>query len=111
MADEEKKEEKKTNGAAPPLKVTLRKTIQANGEDVNELTFREPTAGDIERSGNPVILDVFGGDTPKILFDEKKMSAMISNLAMIPPSSVKQLHPKDWNSIAWSLVGFFTPDM
>lgn len=105
MADE------KTNGAAPPLKVTLRKPIQANGEDVSELTFREPTAADIERSGNPVILDVFGGDTPKITFDEKKMSAMISNLAAIPPSSVRMLHPKDWNSIAWSLTNFFMPDL
>jgi hypothetical protein len=112
MAEEEQAEAKaeavKVNGE---IKVTLRKAIQANGEDVTELTFREPTAGDIERSGNPVIMDMVGLDRPQIVFDEKKMSAMMSNLAAVPPSAIRTLHPKDWNTIAWSLVNFFTPDM
>jgi len=103
---------KKANGAADgPLKVTLRKTIQANGEEVNELTFREPTGGDIEKAGNPVIVDVFSGDTVKLTFDEKKMTQMMSRLANVPPSTIRMLHPKDWNSIAWQMVHFFTPDL
>ena len=104
-------EEAKTNGQAPPMKIGLRKPIQANGEELKELTFREPTAGDIERCGNPVIMDVFGGETPKITFDEKKMSAMMCQLAAIPPSSIRSMHPKDWNTAAWTLVNFFMPDM
>lgn len=113
MADEpEEAAPSKANGAASgELKVTLRKPIQANGEEVSELTFREPTGGDIERAGNPVIVDVFSGDTVKITFDEKKMVQMMSRLAEIPPSSVRMMHPKDWNSIAWQLVHFFTPDL
>lgn len=115
MADEvegDSQPQPKTNGAAgAPLKVALRKPIQANGEEVSELTFREPTGGDIERAGNPVIVDVFSGDTVKITFDEKKMVQMMSRLAEIPPSSVRMMHPKDWNSIAWQLVHFFTPDL
>ena len=91
--------------------MTLRKPIQANGEEVLELNFREPTGGDIERAGNPVVLDIFSGENPKITFDEKKMTAMMSSLAAVPPSSIRQLHPKDWNSIAWQLVHFFTPDL
>lgn len=110
MADEEEKP--KVNGAAGgPLVMALRKPIQANGEEVNELKFREPTGGDIEQAGNPVIIDMFSADTVKLTFDEKKMTAMMSRLAAVPPSSVRQLHPKDWNSIAWQLVHFFTPDL
>jgi hypothetical protein len=114
VADEEVNtdEQPKTDGLGTgPLKVTLRKPIQANGEELSELVFREPNGGDIERAGNPVIVDVFSGDTIKLTFDEKKMTQMISRLAQIPPSSVRLLHPKDWNSIAWQLVHFFTPDL
>jgi hypothetical protein len=39
------------------------------------------------------------------------MSAMMSRLASVPPSSIRMLNPKDWNSIAWQLVPFFTPDL
>ena len=99
----------KKNGAA--VTMTLRKPIQANGKEVLELSLREPTGGDIERAGNPVVLDIFSGENPKITFDEKKMTAMMSSLAAVPPSSIRQLHCKDWNSIAWQLVHFFTPDL
>jgi tail assembly chaperone E/41/14-like protein len=99
------------NGKAGEIRSALRKPIQANGEEVSELVFREPNGGDIERAGNPVIVDVFSGDTIKLTFDEKKMTAMMSRLAAVPPSSIRQLHPKDWNSIAWQLVHFFTPDL
>jgi hypothetical protein len=106
-------EQPKTDGKLDtgPLKVGLRKPIMANGAEVSELTFREPTGGDIERAGNPVIVDVFSGDTVKITFDEKKMTQMMSRLAEVPPSSIRLLHPKDWNTIAWQLVHFFTPDL
>ena len=94
-----------------PLVYPLRKPIQANGEELSEIKLREPTGGDIARAGNPVILDMFSGEQVKITFDEKKMENMIGLLAAVPPSSVKQLHPRDWNSLAWHLVPFFTPDL
>ena len=116
MADgeETKKEEKietKTSGGASPLVITLRKPVTANGEEVNELTFREPTAGDIEMVGNPVVLDFFQGDTPKATFDTKSMTQMMSRLATVPPSTIRQMHPRDWNTAAWSLASFFMPEM
>jgi hypothetical protein len=97
--------------AADPLVVKLRKPIQANGETVSELKFREPTAGDIERCGNPVNIDFQSSDTPKMSFDAKSMTAMMSTLAAVPPSSIRQMHPRDWNSAAWNLASFFLPDM
>jgi len=103
----------KANGAAGPIIVKLRKPVHGgDGVEVNELKFREPTAADIERCGNPVNLDFMSGsETPKMSFDVKAMSAMMSTLAAVPPSSIKQLHTRDWNTAAWSLATFFLPDM
>ena len=86
----------------------LSRPIQAHGEEVRVLRWREPTGGDIELAGNPVYLD-FSGAQPTITFNEKKMAAMISLLTAIPPSSVRQMTAKDWNAVAWRLFRFFTP--
>lgn len=107
MVDEEKP---KVNGAASPIVVKLRKPVIANGDEVSELAFREPTGGDIERVGNPVNIDIISADTPKITFEAKAMTQMMALLAAVPPSTVRQMHPKDWNSAAWALANFFTPE-
>lgn len=109
MADEEKAKEKpKVDGS---ITVTLRKSIIANGDETKELTFREPTAADIERTGNPVNVDMLSGDVPKLTFDAKAMTQMMSLLAAVPPSSIRQMNTRDWNSAAWQLAAFFMPDL
>lgn len=92
------------------ITITLRKSVVANGDETNELKFREPTAGDIERCGNPVQLDM-ASDPPKISFDAKAMTQMMALLAVVPPSTIRQMHTRDWNSAAWQLAGFFLPDL
>ncbi len=94
-----------------PKIIKLRKPVIANGEEVTEITLREPTALDIERCGNPVNLDIFSGDVPKLTFDAKAMTAMLALLATAPPSTVRMMHPKDWNTAAWSIANFFTPEL
>jgi Phage tail assembly chaperone proteins, E, or 41 or 14 len=98
--------------AAPPgsIIVPLRKTVIANGDETRELVFREPTAGDIEYCGNPVDIDL-AADPPKISFNAKSMTAMMSRLALVPPSTIRQMHPRDWETIAWKLAPFFLPDL
>lgn len=110
MVDETEKP--KTNGATSQIIQTLRKSIIANGDEVKELTFREPTAADIERVGNPVVVDMLStGDVPKVTFDAKSMTQMMALLATVPPSTIRQMHPRDWNSAAWQLATFFIPDL
>jgi|SRR6516164_6339227 hypothetical protein len=108
MADET---EKKVNGATSPLVVALRKGVIANGDEVTSLSFREPTGADIEICGNPVNIDLLSSDTPKITFDSKAMTQMLARLAMVPPSTIRAMHPKDWNTAAWSVAGFFMPEL
>lgn len=93
-----------------PITIKLRKSVIANGEDVKEIKFREPTAGDIEQVGNPVLIDMMSGDVPKVTFDAKAMTQMMSRLAAVPPSTIRQMHPRDWNTAAWSLTSFFMPE-
>ena len=110
MVDETEKP--KVNVKTSSIVQGLRKSVIANGDEVNELTFREPTAADIERAGgNPVNIDMLSSDTPKISFDVKAMTQMMALLATVPPSTIRQMHPRDWNSAAWQLAHFFTPDL
>lgn len=110
-AEQEQQPQPKANGADTVV-IQLRKKIIANGEEVSELRFREPTGGDIERVGtNPVQMDFSGGETPNLKFDAKAMTQMMSLLAAVPPSAIRQMHPKDWNWAAWQLGGFFVPDL
>lgn len=115
MAEQEtpKVETPKVNGTdLSQLSITLRKPVHSgDGGEVTELKFREPTAGDIEIVGNPVILDLIGNELPKVNFDSKSMTQMMARLANVPPSTIRQLHPKDWNTAAWMLTNFFMPDL
>jgi len=92
----------------PPRTHKLASPIQAYGNEVTEIVFRKPTGMDIVQQGNPVIFDPIS-DPPRITFDERKMTAMISALAKIPVSSVQQMDPRDWVACAWMVAPFFVP--
>ncbi len=82
--------------------------VEAHGEQVKELVLREPTGADVIAVGNPVQFDPIS-DPPRILVDDKRMAAMISRLAEVPPSSVAKLKPKELISLGWLLTPFFVP--
>jgi len=85
----------------------LHKSVRNNaGIMVKELTFREPTGGDINRYGNPVRVNQDGD----VVIDERKMHFMMAALSGILPPFIEQLDPRDWNSCAYRLRGFFLPD-
>lgn len=90
-----------------PVKVQLlHKPIRVNGELVKELSFREPTGGDINRYGNPVHVDYSGEARVEV----SAMRHMMAALAGVLPPDIDTLDPRDWNSCAYRLRGFFLPD-
>ena len=91
-----------------PINVKLlHKSIRDNkGNPVKELSFREPTGGDINRYGNPVRIDQNGD----VLIDEKKMTMIMASLSGILLPFIEQMDPRDWNSCAYRLRSFFLPD-
>ena len=91
-----------------PVVVRLLKKPIRNNQNVlvHELSFREPTGGDINRFGNPVRVDLTG----EIQIDDKKMIAMMAQLSGILPPMIEQMDPRDYASCAYRLRGFFLPD-
>jgi hypothetical protein len=91
-----------------PLTVhLLYKPITNNkGEQINKITFREPTARDINNTGNPA--RVLWND--EIVVDELKMTWIMAALSGILPPLLMEMHPRDWNSCAMRLRDFFLHD-
>jgi hypothetical protein len=92
-----------------PIKVKLLyKPIKNNrGEEVREVSLREPKASDINRYGNPVRIN----NDNEIVIDERKMTYMMAALTEILPPMIEQMDPRDWNSVAYRLRRFFLPDL
>lgn len=90
-----------------PIKVRLlHRGVRQGAEIVHELSFREPTGGDINRCGNPCHVDQNGD----VIILERKMTTMMSQLSGILPPFIETMDPRDWNSCAYRLRGFFIPD-
>lgn len=91
-----------------PITVRLmHRPIKNNkGEEVRELTFREPSGGDINRYGNPVRIDQQGD----AIIDERKMTLIMAALSGILSPLLERMDPRDWNSCAYRLRNFFLPD-
>jgi hypothetical protein len=91
----------------PIIVKMLYKPIRNNrGEDVREVSLREPRAGDINRYGNPIRVNQDGD----VIIDERKMTYMIAALSNILPPFIEEMDPRDWNSCAYRLRRFFLPD-
>ena len=75
-------------------------------ELVNELVFREPTGGDINRYGNPCHVDQNGD----VIILDRKMLTMMAVLSGILQPFLEGMDPRDYNSCAYRLRSFFIPD-
>ena len=92
-----------------PVKVRLlyKPVRTEDGEMLHELSFREPTGGDINRYGNPIRVNQDGD----VIIDERKMMVMMSALTGVFQPFLETMDPRDWNSCAYRLRGFFLPDL
>ena len=91
-----------------PIKVKLlHKAVRGKGGVMlNELTFREPTGGDINRYGNPCHVDQYGD----VVILDRKMIVMMAALSGVLQPFLEGMDPRDYNSCAYRLRGFFIPD-
>jgi Phage tail assembly chaperone proteins, E, or 41 or 14 len=93
-----------------PLKVKLMHSVIRDpskpGDEIRELSFRQPTAGDINRCGNPCRVDSNGD----LQVDEKKMTMIMANLSGVLSPLLDQMDARDWSTCRWRLQRFFLPD-
>ncbi|ELX5323495.1 phage tail assembly protein [Salmonella enterica] len=85
------------------IPVSLSKSIQAHGEEINSLELNEPTFEQIQRLGLPVSMDLNGNFTVNAQVAIK----YIPVLASIPPSSLRDLGAYDMNNLCWGIYRFF----
>jgi hypothetical protein len=80
---------------------------------IKELVFREATAGDIERIGNPIhpMRKELQEQTPKLRFDARMMMLMLAQLSNVPLATMRTMHPRDWNNAAKFIASFSLPDL
>lgn len=97
-----------------PLVIKLmHKPVQKSiGETVKELTFREPTAGDIIRAGgNPVHVEVADIQGNQIVYnfriDDAKMMRLMASLCGIVEPYLSKMDTRDYNSCTHRLQRFF----
>jgi hypothetical protein len=88
------------------IKLLYKPTRNNRGEDVKEVSLREPRAGDINRYGNPIRVNQDGD----VIIDERKMTYMIAALSGILPPFIEEMDPRDWCSCAYRLRRFFLPN-
>lgn len=84
--------------------VTLTKEITVAGETVKELNLREPTYDEVSDCGMPFTITQDG----EIKLDSKATLKYLPIMADIPPSSARQISPKDLMVVSMKILGFFT---
>jgi hypothetical protein len=94
------------NNTFPITVRLLHKPVRnGKGEEVKELTFREPTGGEVARIGNPVRVD----DAGEIHVDDRRMFLMMANLSGVMTPMLERMDPRDYASCAYRLRTFFLP--
>jgi Phage tail assembly chaperone proteins, E, or 41 or 14 len=88
--------------------LVLMRPIEAYGDTVKELTFREPIGKDIRLCGFPIKFSASEGDGPNFSMpDAQVVHALIARLANIPPSAVDTLCLADLVACQSVVMGFF----
>lgn len=85
----------------------LKKPIKAHGEEIDALSFREPTTEDIIEIGLPTLIISGEGGAVGVEIRQNVIAKYISKLAAIPLSSVKSLSLADFSAASGEVMGFF----
>lgn len=89
--------------------LTLSKPIEAHGQEITELTFRDGTTQDIISCGYPATfyLDEDDSSVSEVKINQHAVAKLIVNLAGIPKSSMLSLAPQDFMAAGELVMGFF----
>lgn len=89
------------------ITVQLSKPIKAHGDEVSELTFREPAVKDRNELGIPFLFVQSNDGGTGTEVRQFVISRYISRLASIPMTSVEALSMSDFDLCMATILGFF----
>ena len=88
--------------------IKLSRTIKAHGEEIDEVTLREPATKDLMEIGLPMlIITGADGQSTGIEIRQPVIARYISRLAAIPMGSVESMTIKDFSVCSAAVMGFF----
>jgi hypothetical protein len=88
--------------------IKLSRTIKAHGEEIDEVTLREPATKDLMEIGLPMlIITGADGQGTGIEIRQPVIARYISRLAAIPMGSVESMTIKDFSVCSAAVMGFF----
>ena len=88
--------------------IILKTPLVVHGEEVAELTLREPTSEDVMQIGTPTLLiPSADGESLGVEIRARVVGQYIMRLAAIPLSSVKALSIADFQQCTRVVMGFF----
>ncbi len=88
--------------------VKLAKPITAHGEEVSEITLRQPTPDDVMQIGSPsLLIPSADGESVGIEIRAKVIGQYIMRLGSVPLSSVKAMSIGDFQRCQGVIMGFF----
>lgn len=97
------------------ITVKLNKSIQSEGAELNELTFRDPIGEDIAVCGYPFRIylnngtdvDAVRANEQEVKLDTLVLTNLAARLAGVPKSTIKNLSVKDYQQVVDVVMGFF----
>jgi hypothetical protein len=89
--------------------IPLSKPIVAHGETLSELVLRRPTVKELRACGQPYRVSGGGGGGASVQADYDAGAKLIAAICAIPPSSVDEMDPGDFDDACMILVGFTKP--
>lgn len=84
-------------------KITLKKPIEAHGEQITEIELRDITGGDVIDLGHPLNITSEGSFT----FRMDVVARYVVRLGNVPASTVREMSPGDLSTCAGEIAGFF----
>ena len=84
--------------------ITLMTPITVGDETIKEITLRRPTVADTRKVGR--LPYTFGKDG-EVAIDTDIAAKYISACGAIPPSTVEKLDITDFQTLAYTVLGFF----
>jgi hypothetical protein len=87
-----------------PFTLELTSPVTGHGETLTALTLQMPTGNDLFHSGGDPFVDGVGKPT-----DLRRLFALVSRIAGVPESTVKQLSVQDLKNIEFALTPLFQP--
>jgi hypothetical protein len=88
--------------------IELTAPVQAHGETIKKLTFRRPTGADVMALGDAYPIHI-NWQTGEVRPNPPVMGEIMTTLAQVPMSTIKQLEAEDFATCAYALMGFFPP--